>query len=63
MYSFEIKKPAKAANTAPPRNPSIVVLGETCSNSLCFPMDFPTKSAKVSFVQIKMNKPRIIFGL
>ena len=40
---YEIKKPTKAAKTTPPRNPSMVFLGEIRSNNLCFPIDFPTK--------------------
>ena len=46
--------------TIPPINPSIVLLGEIRSISLCLPILLPTIYANESLVQIKINTAIII---
>jgi hypothetical protein len=43
MKYFPSNMPQITENNSPPIKPSIVFLGETEGNSLCFPKFFPTR--------------------
>jgi hypothetical protein len=44
----------------PPKKPSIVLFGDTLSNSFCLPKFFPIAYAKESFTHARTKKPSII---
>ena len=44
----------------PPKKPSIVLFGDTLSNSFCLPKFFPIAYAKESFTHAKTKTPKII---
>ena len=61
--TLNIMKLDITAPRSPPKNPSIVFLGETLSSSLFLPSDLPMIYAKVSLHQINTKTPTIIYGL